>query len=52
MYPSHLAQLNNEYQLPQGESVAPARRKARRASATLPLWRNRPSLLRARVSQR
>jgi hypothetical protein len=52
MYPSHLAQLSNESQTPVGESAAPARRQRRRGSATLPLWRNHPSLLRARVSQR
>ena len=46
MYPSTFAHLNPGYDLPVGDSVAPARRKARRASATLPLWRSRPSLIR------
>jgi hypothetical protein len=52
MFPSSFAHLKNEYELPVGGPVAPARRKLRRGSATLPLWRNHPSLLRARVSQR
>jgi hypothetical protein len=52
MYPSTFAHLKQDYQLPVGDSVAPARRKLRRGSATLPLWRNHPSLLRARMSQR
>jgi hypothetical protein len=52
MYPSHLTHLIEDRNLPAGESLAPARSKRRRGSATLPLWRNRPTLLRARVSQR
>jgi hypothetical protein len=52
MFPSSYAHLKNDYPLPAGVSDAPARRKARRGSATLPLWRNPPSLLRARVIQR
>ena len=52
MYPSTFAHLKQDYDLPVGDSVAPARRNARRASATLPLWRNRPSLIRVLLSQR
>jgi hypothetical protein len=52
MYHSTFAHLNNDYQLPTSAPVAPVRRNRRRGSATLPLWRNHPSLLRARVSQR
>ena len=52
MYPSTFAHLKHDYEPPVGDPVAPAQRKRRRGSATLPLWRNRPSLLRARVSPR
>ena len=52
MYPSTFAHLHNEHQSHVHTPVAPARRKPRRGSATLPLWRNHPSQLRARVSQR
>jgi hypothetical protein len=52
MYPSTFAHLRNDYAPPMGDSRAPAPRTARRASATLPLWRNRPSLIRVLLSQR
>ena len=52
MYPSTFAHLRNDYAPPVCDPVAPARNTARRASATLPLWRNRPSLIRVLLSQR
>ena len=51
MYYSTFAHLKTDFQPPVATIPAPARRKARRGSATLRLWRNHPSPLRARVSQ-
>jgi len=52
MYASTFAHLSTNSRPAGYAHVAPARRKDRRRSATLPTWRNHTSLLRARTSQR
>ena len=53
MYPSTFAHLK-QVTMPTspGPPWRPFAATARRASATLPLWRNRPSLIRVLLSQR
>ena len=52
MFHATFAVLQKEYQPPVDGSMMPCSPEAPAGSATLPVWRNRPSPLRARVSQR